>query len=161
MTAKEDDFVFFYGGFFSQWFIVDLEIDGVTYNCAEQYMMAMKAKTFNDDESFKKIMESTKPQTQKALGRKVTNFDPNIWSKVSKDFVYRANLVKFSKKPLRDFILSTGDKEIVEASPTDVIWGIGIGMDDPRRFDKNQWRGENCLGDILMAVREYIVLSNC
>ncbi len=148
-----DKFVFFYGGVFSQWYAYDMEIDGVTYNCAEQYMMAMKAQTFNDTASLQKIMSTDDPSYQKALGRKVANFDPDMWNCVAKNYVYKANLAKFSGD-LKQFLLETGDREIVEASPTDVIWGIGLGMNNPDIFDKNKWRGTNWLGECIMKVRE-------
>lgn len=148
-----DKFVFFYGGVFSQWYAHDMEIDGVTYNCAEQYMMAMKAQTFGDTASLQKIMSTDDPSYQKALGRKVAGFDPDMWNCVAKNYVYKANLAKFSGD-LKQFLLETGDREIVEASPTDVIWGIGLGMNNPDIFDKNKWRGTNWLGECIMRVRE-------
>ena len=149
-----DRFVFFYGGPFSQWYRSVFEVDGTKYNCAEQYMMAQKAKLFWDEEAYAKIMKSHDPSTQKATGRQVKNFDVAKWSAVSRDFVYKANLAKFSEPSLKKVLLETGDKEIVEASPTDKIWGIGLGEDDPRRFDKSQWQGLNWLGETIMKVRE-------
>lgn len=154
---SDEKFHFFYGGPFSQWYSFDMSIDGVTYNTAEQYMMAMKAKHFGDEETYKEIMKALNPWDQKALGRQVKNFDANSWNAVSRDHVYKANLAKFtSDHHLRHFILSTGDKEIVEASPTDCIWGIGLAENDPKRFDKTNWRGTNWLGEVLMKVRTEI-----
>lgn len=148
-----NDFVFFFGGAFSQWYMHEMEIDGVIYNCAEQYMMAMKAQTFGDIYTHALIMDSIDPREQKAAGRKVANFDATVWNNVAKDVVYIANLEKFSDPTLRQELLDTGDREIVEASPTDVVWGIGLGMDDARKLDKSQWRGTNWLGEVLMDVR--------
>ena len=116
-------------------------------------MMAMKAKTFGDDYAYALIMDSNDPKDQKAAGRKVRNFNPTIWNAVAKQHVINANIAKFSG-PLKQQLLDTGDKEIVEASPYDKIWGIGLSERDPRRFDKNQWLGTNWLGECLMAVRE-------
>ena len=147
-----DKFVFFYGGVFSQWYMYDMEIDGVTYNCAEQYMMAMKAKTFKDELSYAFIMDSSNPSDQKAAGRKVRNFDPNVWNLVAKDYVYKANFAKFSSD-LKQYLLDTGDREIVEASPTDKIWGIGLAMNSPNLTDKSKWQGTNWLGECIMEVR--------
>ena len=152
-----DKFVFFYGGVFSQWFYHDMEIDGITYNCAEQYMMAMKAKTFNDTASLTKIMASYDPKEQKAIGRQVKDFDPDMWNCVAKNYVYRANLEKFSGD-LKQYLLETGDRELVEASPYDKIWGIGLAMDNKNLTDKTKWQGTNWLGETLMKVRE--TLSN-
>lgn len=152
-----DKFVFFYGGVFSQWFYHDMEIDGVTYNCAEQYMMAMKAKTFNDTASLEKIMGTFDPREQKAYGRKVQGFDADMWNCVAKNYVYKANLAKFSGD-LKQDLLETGDRELVEASPYDKIWGIGLGMDSKHLTDKTKWQGTNWLGETLMRVRD--TLSN-
>lgn len=149
-----NNFIFFWGGPFSQWYKSDFIIDGTKYNCAEQYMMAMKASYFGDNEVYKQIMNSNNPKIQKALGRCVKNFNADKWNIVCKDFVYDANLAKFSTEPLTSVLLSTGDKEVVEASPYDIIWGIGMGENDPDRFDKSKWRGTNWLGEVLMLVRE-------
>lgn len=149
-----DKFVFFYGGVFSQWYQRRFKVDGTEYDCAEQYMMAMKAKTFGDDEIHKDIMDATTPAEQKALGRRVKGFNADVWNSVCKDIAYKANLAKFSDPKMTPYLLSTGDKEIVEANPFDKIWGIGLGMNYLDRFDKSKWRGTNWLGEVLMRVRE-------
>ena len=149
--------LFFYGGFFSQWYAADFIIGGVTYNTAEQYMMAMKADYFQDFETKKRIMQTKNPREQKALGRVVKNFNVDEWNKVSRTFVFAANEAKFRQNPyLLDYILSTGDRELVEASPTDIIWGIGLAENDSRIHDRTQWRGTNWLGEVLMNVRTYL-----
>lgn len=150
---NNDNFVFFWGGPFSQWYKHEFMLHGVTYNCAEQYMMAMKANMFGDILSHAMIMATNDPSKQKALGRKVKNFNPIEWDKVSKDFVYEANFAKFSSPSLKHVILETGDKEIVEASPYDTLWGIGMSEHNPDRFDKTKWKGKNWLGEVLMKVR--------
>jgi hypothetical protein len=150
----DEKFHFFYGGPFSQWYRSVFEIDGVKYNCAEQYMMAMKATYFNDTDALAKIMKAHDPSTQKATGRMVKNFDAESWDAVSRGFVYKANMAKFATPYLKEFILSTHNEEIVEASPVDRIWGIGLSERDPDRFDKSKWRGKNWLGEVLMKVRE-------
>jgi ribA/ribD-fused uncharacterized protein len=151
---NNDKFIFFYGGYFSQWAQTKFTIDGVEYNTAEQYMMCQKALLFGDDEAYQKILRSHDPSIQKATGRKVKNFDADKWSAVAKSVVYRANLAKFSTPYLKKFLLDTGDREIVEASPTDRIWGIGMAENDPDRFDKSKWRGTNWLGEVIMQVRD-------
>lgn len=151
---NKDNFIFFWGGPFSQWYKHDFEVNGVKYNCCEQYMMAQKALLFGDDESYKKIMKLKDPAQQKAIGRNVKNFDPNKWNEVCRKIVYDANLAKFSDFGLKVAILSTGDKEIVEASPYDRIWGIGLPEGDPRCLDKAQWQGTNWLGIAIMQVRD-------
>jgi ribA/ribD-fused uncharacterized protein len=149
-----DKMVLFWGGVFSQWYPHEIVIGKVKYNCAEQYMMAMKAEHFGDMEAHKKIMESEHPRDQKRFGRKVKGFDARIWAEIAKDVVFNANMAKFNDPELRPTLLGTGDREIVEASPYDVIWGIGLGEEDPDALDKSKWRGTNWLGEVLMEVRD-------
>lgn len=146
--------VLFYGGPFSQWYPSTFEIDGVLYNTAEQFMMAMKADYFGDHETKEKILATNNPSEQKALGRQVSNFDKEAWDAVSRGYVYQANMAKFSIEKLKKILLDTEDRELVEASPYDKIWGIGLGVDDPKSLDKTQWRGTNWLGEVLMKVRK-------
>lgn len=149
----DEKFVFFYGGPLSQWYSKNFSIDGLTYNTAEQYMMAAKAYYFGDDAILQKILKSSNPSEQKALGRQVANFDAEAWNAVSRGYVYKANMAKFSDPELKAYLLSTGDKELVEASPYDRIWGIGLSEDNPDCYDKTKWRGTNWLGEVLMKVR--------
>lgn len=149
----ENKFVFFWDGPFSQWHRSYFNVEGIVYNCAEQYMMAMKAAFFEDYETLTAIMESMNPRDQKALGRQVRNFDADRWNAVSRNFVFKANMAKFSDEKLKKVLLDTENKEIVEASPYDKIWGIGMSEDDPDRFNKSKWRGTNWLGEVLMQVR--------
>ena len=151
---EKDSFIFFWGGPFSQWYKSDFEIGGVKYNCCEQYMMAQKAVLFGDDEAYKKVMATRDPSKQKAVGRTVRNFDAAKWNLVCRKVVYEGNLAKFSDPTLKQILLSTGDKEIVEASPYDTIWGIGLGEGDPACLDKSKWRGTNWLGIAIMEVRD-------
>lgn len=148
-----NNFEFFWGGPFSQWYKISFTVDGVTFNCAEQYMMAMKALLFEDREILASIMRSSDPKEQKAFGRQVKNFNSDRWNTVAKDFVFNANFAKFSDPALKRVLLDTGDKEIVEASPYDTIWGIGLSTSNPDRFDKSKWQGTNWLGEVLMQVR--------
>jgi ribA/ribD-fused uncharacterized protein len=151
---REKGFVLFWNGPFSQWYPHKMTIDGVEYNCAEQYMMAQKAIVFNDQDALKAIMATDNPSKQKAFGRSVRNFNPQIWDKLSRDVVFRANLEKFKDPDLKQFLFSFGNEEIVEASPYDRIWGIGLGEDGPDALDKSKWQGLNWLGEAIMAVRE-------
>jgi ribA/ribD-fused uncharacterized protein len=151
---RQNGFVLFLGGAFSQWYTHKMVIDGVTYNCCEQYMMAEKARLFGDSEALKAILETRDPKKQKALGRGVKNFNPYAWGKISRDVVFRANLAKFSDPELKKYLMSFGNEEIAEASPYDKIWGIGLGENDPEVLDKTKWRGTNWLGEAIMQVRE-------
>lgn len=148
---------FFYGGIFSQFFPCTFTEMGVTYNSAEQYMMAQKALLFDDIKTYDKIMSLSNPYKIKALGRLVKNFNQEIWDKHKEDIVFNGNLLKFSQnKKLCKQLLATGDKEIVEASPTDTIWGIGLAETDPDIYDKSKWRGTNLLGKAIMKVRNVL-----
>ena len=148
---------FFYGGIFSQFFPCTFTEMGVSYNSAEQYMMAQKALLFDDIKTYDKIMSLSNPYKIKALGRLVKNFNQEIWDKHKEDIVFNGNLLKFSQnKKLCKQLLATGDKEIVEASPTDTIWGIGLAETDPDIYDKSKWRGTNLLGKAIMKVRNVL-----
>lgn len=151
---ERDEFEFFWDGPCSQWHDSVFTVDGVEYNCAEQYMMAKKAEFFGDEDIQQEIMEADLPREQKALGRQVRDFDADRWNDVSRDIVYVGNMAKFSQNPhLLEYLLATGDKEIVEASPYDKIWGIGLREEDQRATDRSQWQGTNWLGEVCMAVR--------
>lgn len=140
---------------FSQWFPIRFEEDGVIYKTAEHYMMAGKAKLFNDQEILEKILQSATPNQAKNLGRKVKNFDPKIWDRHKYELVKKGNLLKFSQSArCKEFLLSTGDKILVEASPYDRIWGIGMLETDTRAENPLLWNGENLLGFALMEVRD-------
>ncbi|EKT4550826.1 NADAR family protein [Flavobacterium psychrophilum] len=140
---------------FGQWRPSDFEVDIDKYSCTEQYMMAEKARLFEDKEIEKQIMQTSDPKEMKALGKKVKNFDQTVWDKVKYSIVLNGNYYKFSQnKEMRDFLISTGDKILVEASPLDAIWGIGLGEDNPKAHNPTTWRGKNLLGFALMELRD-------
>ena len=145
---------------FSQWWESSFEIDGITYPTAEHYMMAGKARLFEDNEILQEILKVSNPHDAKKLGRKVKNFSPEIWDQHKFDIVVKANLAKFSQNPeLKTFLLNTKDRIIVEASPVDPIWGIGMAADHPDVTNPNLWRGPNLLGYALMEVRDQIIMK--
>ncbi|MEZ4885952.1 MAG: NADAR family protein [Chitinophagales bacterium] len=140
---------------FSQWWEGVFEVDGILYKSAEHWMMAKKAKTFSDTEMYQKIIEAKTPAEAKRLGRKVRNFDHAIWDKVCYEIVKEGNLHKFGKSTkLKDYLLGTGNSVLVEASPLDTIWGIGLTQDAPNIENPNTWLGSNLLGFVLMEVRD-------
>ncbi len=146
-------------GCFGQWWKSDFEVDGITYNCAEQYMMAEKARIFEGNEELLAncIMPETNPANHKQFGRQVKNFDDSVWDKVKKKIVVRGNYAKFSQnEQLKAYLLATEDKVLVEASPYDAIWGIKRGAEDPAALNPNLWKGQNCLGFALMEVRDML-----
>lgn len=158
------EFLFFWGhtvkneitkACFSQWFPFEFEENGIFYNTAEHYMMAGKAKLFNDQQVLEEILKAENPNEAKSLGRKVNNFDPKIWNEHKYEIVKQGNLLKFSQnEEFEKFLLSTNDKILVEASPYDKIWGIGMLETNPKAQNPSEWNGENLLGFALMEVRD-------
>ena len=147
-------FEFFWHGPFSQWHKCAFVVNGVSYNCAEQFMMAQKAILFGDSDTLKEIMDTDNPKTQKSLGRKVKDFDPLRWDRLKLSVVYIGNYAKFTQNPsLKVALMSTGEKTMVEASPYDKVWGIGLDASSPDALDRNTWHGENYLGRALDAVK--------
>lgn len=141
-------------GCLSQWQKCSFVVDGVIYSSAEQYMMAEKARTFGDDETLEKILSAKLPMKIKALGREVRGFDGKKWDSVKFEVVVRGNMEKFSQnRELLSFLLGTGDAMLVEASPKDCIWGVGLKESDRDILDPDKWKGENLLGKALMEVR--------
>lgn len=139
---------------FSQWFAAPFVVDGVRYATAEHWMMAGKARLFDDARALAQVFADDDPAQAKAAGRGVRGFDEMRWRRHRFDRVVDGNLAKFAQHPaLRDFLLSTGDRVLVEASPVDAIWGIGLAADDARAHDPARWPGLNLLGFALMRVR--------
>jgi ribA/ribD-fused uncharacterized protein len=141
----------------SQWFESPFELDGERYITAEHWMMAEKARLFEDLATRARIIAARTPGAAKALGREVAGFDPARWEAERFAIVVRGNVAKFSAHPaLADWLARTGDRILVEASPQDAIWGIGLAADDPAARDPRQWRGPNLLGFALMETRELL-----
>lgn len=142
---------------FSQWFPSKFEVDGVQYKNTEQYMMAQKAKLFGDDEILNKILRTADPKEIKALGRLVKGYQESVWLEHRFNIVVQGNLAKFSQnEDLKQFLLNTGERVLVEASPVDKIWGIGLSADDEKAEKPLQWKGLNLLGFALMEVRKQL-----
>jgi len=138
----------------SQWFPASFVVDGHVYPTAEHWMMAGKARLFEDDEMLEGILEAEDPGKAKALGRKVRGFDGAQWSKARGPLVVEGNVEKFGQNPaLKQFLLKTGRDVLVEASPRDRIWGIGMGASNPEARNPLKWRGTNLLGFALMEAR--------
>jgi ribA/ribD-fused uncharacterized protein len=191
-SGEKLEFIFFFGhkkddntGVFSQWYNSPFNYEGVSYHTAEHYMMARKALLFNDKETLWKIWKTKDPLEAKVLGRQVKGFSQEVWDKHAFDIVVEGNVRKFlSSYRLKEIIISTGQKILVEASPYDKIWGIGIeapnhpktwkgkvlddvdfnkGLNDHAVVDLTDvrnWKGYNMLGFALMAARHKIVSDN-
>lgn len=142
----------------SQWWMQDFAVDGSIYCCAEQYMMAGKARLFHDDEMFEKIMAARSPKEMKAYGRAVRNFDKDIWDNSCYEIVKTASKAKFSQnQDLLQFLLNTRKRILVEASPRDRIWGIGLEKSNPDAENPMKWRGKNQLGFALTEIRDELL----
>jgi ribA/ribD-fused uncharacterized protein len=138
----------------SQWWPCSFAVDGVTYTSAEQFMMAEKARLMNDATTRAKILETNDPGEVKALGRIVQNYDGALWDRERFDVVVRGSTAKFaSHAGLKEFLVGTGDAILVEASPKDAIWGIGLAAHEPAARDPRAWKGANLLGFALMRAR--------
>jgi len=155
---ETEKYVFFYKDKIAHWNMTPFkDKNGVEYNCMEQFMMATKALIFLDNVNYDNIMLSEDPAHIQQLGRYVQNFDQKIWDATKQEIVYAGNLFRFQQnKELRDILLGTGDKILAEANPDDLIWGIGMDMNDPLVDDSRNWKGENLLGEVLMDVREQL-----
>lgn len=145
---------------FSQWYHAPFVIEGVEYPTAEHYMMVQKARLFSDEAIREKILAARTPREVKELGRQIQNFDQVVWEQQRYNIVVAGNKAKFSQHDaLKQFLLSTGNKIIVEASPLDPVWGIGFAEDDPAARCPRQWKGLNLLGFALMQVRADMLRS--
>ncbi len=144
-------------GCLSQWWPAEFTVEGVAYASAEHYMMWAKAMLFGDAEVADQIRQAPHPGAAKALGRQVRGFDDKRWADRRFDLVVTANMAKFGQHAeLREFLLSTGQRVLVEASPQDRIWGIGLTADDERAGSPATWLGLNLLGFALMEVRHQL-----
>lgn len=145
----------FIKGVFSQWHPTPFTLGGTQFVCAEQYMMAAKARLFGDDAQAQAIMASEDPAVQKRLGAGARGFDEDVWHHWRIDIVYRANHAKFTQNAgaMRQ-LQNTAPAMLVEANPRDWNWGNGLHIDDPRNHDAATWKGTNFLGRILTLIRE-------
>ena len=142
-------------GYLSNWFISPFTYAGKQYFSCEQYLMEQKALTFGDDEIAEKIMKSKNLSEIKKLGRQVARYNENLWKTIRPQVMRRGLRAKFQQNPeLLIALLGTGNAILAECAPRDNIWGIGLGVDDPRVAETKEWRGRNLLGRALMRVRE-------
>lgn len=141
----------------SQWYEAPFRVGTDHYPSAEHYMMAEKARLFGDSATREAILAAATPNAAKALGRKVAGFDEAAWNAQRFEIVVRANVAKFSQNPdMGQFLQTTGNKILVEASPVDAIWGIGLTADHKDAHRPDTWRGLNLLGFALVAVRDQL-----
>lgn len=154
MDSSDGKFHFYWSGPFSQWQHSEFNLDGCDFVTAEQAMMYFKALLFDDHDIAAQILATDDPGRQKALGRRVRGFSEAQWDDNKDDIVYRINLEKFRQnKGLRRKLFHTGERALVEASPMDTIWGIGLEASVANETPPSEWPGQNRLGNILTRVR--------
>ena len=126
-------------GYLSNWYPSDFTVDEIKFTSMEQYMMYQKAMCFNDNSIAAQILETNDVAQIKALGRLVHNYNDHHWNGVRQVVIYEGLIAK-----------------LAECAVKDRIWGIGLSMTDPDRFDRTKWKGTNLLGYALMMVRDKI-----
>lgn len=142
----------------SQWWPSPFTVDGVEYATAEHWMMASKARLFGDPDAEREAVAASSPAQAKKVGRLVRRFDDAVWERERFGIVVEGSVRKFAAHAdLRAFLLGTHNRVLVEASPLDRVWGIGLAADDERAMDPARWRGPNLLGFALMAARERLL----
>ncbi|MFD8234224.1 NADAR family protein [Streptomyces sp. NPDC059696] len=139
----------------SQWWPAPFTVDGVTYATAEHWMMAGKARLFDDAQAERAVLAARHPAEAKKAGRLVRGFDEAVWARERFRIVVEGSVHKFAAHPeLQAYLLGTGELVLVEASPVDRVWGIGLAAGDEAAGDPQRWRGPNLLGFALMEARE-------
>jgi ribA/ribD-fused uncharacterized protein len=162
---ETDTHIYFWGTFLSNWIPKDCEIyfenpanrnELYCFKNSEQLFMWLKAIYFNDEAKARDIfVKGGDPRVAKDLGREVKGYDEDKWSLVREEKMYTAVMAKFqSSEELKNKLLATGDKILVEGTPFDPIWGVMIKWDDDRILDEKNWKGQNLLGKVLMNVRK-------
>jgi ribA/ribD-fused uncharacterized protein len=147
---------------FSQWFELPFTVDGINYQTAEHWMMANKALLFDDINTYQKIISANSPGEAKELGRQILGFDEQIWATNRYAIVVNGNIHKFNQyTQFADFLINTKDRILVEASPIDKIWGIGLSKDTEHIDNPYFWNGQNLLGFALMEVRDFLTKFDC
>jgi len=151
-----EEYTFFWKDKLAQWNMLPFaDKDDIRYNCAEQYMMAKKALLFNDHETYELIMQADHPREQQRLGRLVKNFNLKVWEANDQLIVYQGNIYKFEQnQELLDILLQTRGTILVEASPNDTEWGVGLSENKPDIMFIDKWKGKNKLGYTLTALRD-------
>jgi ribA/ribD-fused uncharacterized protein len=141
----------------SQWWPSSFTVDGVGYATAEHWMMAGKARLFGDEDAEQRALAATHPKEAKDIGRSVRGFDDALWQRERFALIAEGSRHKFGQHPdLLRFLLATGGRVLVEASPLDRVWGIGLAADDERAGDPARWQGLNLLGFALMDARNHL-----
>lgn len=145
-------------GYLSNWYPSQFQINGIEFSSMEQYMMYKKATCFRDNDIAKRILNSTDVAYIKALGRQVKNYNDSYWSGIRQIVVYEGLLAKFTQnEDLKKMLIGTENNILAECAVKDRIWGIGLSMKAPERFEPEKWQGQNLLGYTLMMVRDKLI----
>lgn len=145
----------------SQWWPAEFTVEGHRFADAEHYMMWRKARLFGDLDISERVLASRHPGQAKQLGRRVDGFDEEVWRRHRVSIVVDGNRAKFTQDDrLRDYLVGTGQRVLVEASPIDRVWGSGLARDHPDAARPENWPGANLLGFALMRVRHELMRSN-
>ena len=161
MIVQDDNLYLFWqtDSSFSNWTLSPYIHEGVIFKSSEHGMMYEKAKLF-DPSMREDIVNAGHPRDVKALGRKIANFDPEVWDQMSVKLFVPHLVSKFTQnETFKAELLGTGDRVIAEASPYDKVWGIGLAPDNPKALIMRNWNGENRLGIALMLARDVINLN--
>jgi ribA/ribD-fused uncharacterized protein len=165
MQVETDDIVLFWhnDSVFSNWYTpVTFKLFDKEFHNSEAAFIYLKALVFDDEKIANKILQSgvQDPYIVKDLGRKIKNFSSDVWDEQKFNCMYNACSAKFSQNALLEkILLDTGDKILAEASPYDLIWGIGLAPNDPKALIQSNWTGENLLGKALMEVRSTLKID--
>lgn len=154
-TLQTKTHIYFWGSIFSNFHPIEFWHQGNLFANSEQAFMWRKAVFFKDFDTALKILNTTNPQEAKSLGRKVKYYNDVRWNQVREQIMYEVNIDKYENEELQKLLLSTKNLIIVESSPVDKIWGVGLSKEDPKILDEKNWNGLNLLGKVLMRVREY------
>lgn len=142
-------------GYLSNWYLSKFTVDNVTFSSMEQYMMYKKAVCFRDKDTADRILATNDVAEIKALGRLVADYNESYWNGVRQIVVFEGLIAKFSQnEDLKKLLKATENAILAECAVKDRIWGIGLSMKDPERFEIDKWKGQNLLGYALMMVRE-------
>lgn len=142
-------------GYLSNWYLSKFTVDNVTFSSMEQYMMYKKAVCFRDKNTAEKILATNDVAEIKALGRLVADYNESYWNGVRQIVVFEGLIAKFlQNEDLKKLLKATENAILAECAVKDRIWGIGLSMKDPERFEIDKWKGQNLLGYALVMVRE-------
>jgi ribA/ribD-fused uncharacterized protein len=145
------------------WTICPFHMHGHRFNCSEKAVMWRKAKLFGAVAVAEEILAAEDPKDHMALGRRIANFDQEVWDAHKFDIMVDVLMHKFfQNEDYADALIATDGKQLVECSPRDPIWGVGMNARDfmkKAKEDTAKAKGENLLGKALMVVRDRLTIA--